>query len=140
MPEPKNDFEQWNKIKQQLNASERTTYIHEGDVWFCSIGKNIGHEQDGKNYYYERPVLIVCRFTADYFWGIPITSSARTGPYSMEIEFAGIKRVALLFHLRSYDRKRLGRRMGCIGCKQLETIRARLATLLTKQKTPLLGS
>ena len=84
------DFDDWNHLKQQLDLRENEKHIREGDIWFCSIGENVGHEQNGKNKYFERPILIVRKFTQDYFWAIPLTSVERTGPLSIKFHFNGI--------------------------------------------------
>ena len=125
-----NRFHEWGLLKQKLDTLPRNKLIREGDVWFCSVGKNIGHEEDGKNAFYERPVLIVRKFTADYFWGALLTSTIRTGPYSLNIHFQKTIRCALLFHLRSYDTKRLQRYAGTVSRESLKNIRRTLANFL----------
>jgi len=42
------DFDSWFRKKSEIeNQSERPNY-HEREVWWCSLGMNIGFEQDGK--------------------------------------------------------------------------------------------
>ncbi len=60
-------FESWNMQKRNIDAKERKLLFREGDVWWCSIGKNIGAEQDGKNEFFERPILIYKKFNQDQF-------------------------------------------------------------------------
>jgi mRNA-degrading endonuclease toxin of MazEF toxin-antitoxin module len=55
--------------------------FHEREVWYCSIGLNIGDEQDGKNNLLERPVLIVKKFNESLAWVLPATSVQKNGLY-----------------------------------------------------------
>ena len=53
------DFDSWNKEKKGLeNVGHDILSFHEREIWWCSIGINLGDEQDGKNELFERPVLI----------------------------------------------------------------------------------
>jgi mRNA interferase MazF len=51
------EFDQWNIKKQQLEkgVGYRNIYFNQGDVWWCSIGKNIGTESYGKGLDFRRP-------------------------------------------------------------------------------------
>ncbi len=133
------NFDEWNSLKKKLNSESSITNFREGDVWFCSIGNNVGHEQNGKNTFFERPVLIVRKFTKNYFWAIPLTSADRTGPYSFKFEFNGKERVGLLFHLRFYDRRRLQRKLGSVSQETLRKIK-QMSGFLLNQKTLFPGS
>jgi mRNA interferase MazF len=55
------NFEGWSKFKQKLDAHEtpRSLYFHEREIWWCSLGINVGSEFDGKNELFERPAVIV---------------------------------------------------------------------------------
>ncbi|MFH1145912.1 MAG: hypothetical protein V1707_03050 [bacterium] len=57
------DFFSWHEEKEKLEEIGYDTLLfREGEVWWCSIGLNLGHEQDGKNVFFERPVLVVKKF------------------------------------------------------------------------------
>jgi len=44
------NFDSWNEPKKLLHTSVKSNRLfHEGDIWWCSVGLNIGSEQDGKN-------------------------------------------------------------------------------------------
>lgn len=43
------NYDQWNNLKKQLEERKEMPSFHEGDVWWCSLGVNIGQEIDGKN-------------------------------------------------------------------------------------------
>src|SRR6266446_7685513 len=56
------DFPGWHRQKAQLHAQHQTPTFQEREIWWCSVGVNVGHEMDGKNQFYNRPVLIVRKF------------------------------------------------------------------------------
>ena len=68
------DFDTWNLQKKQINNKHRRITFHEREIWWCSLGLNIGFEQDGKNYLYERPVLVIRKFNKHTLWILPLTS------------------------------------------------------------------
>ena len=42
------DFTHWHAVKQQLNQQPPRTF-EEREVWWASVGANVGFEQDGKH-------------------------------------------------------------------------------------------
>ena len=74
------DFDIWNKQKKLLNIRNITNlYFSERQIWWCSIGCNIGSEIDGKHINFERPVLILKKVNKAQFIGIPLTSKKKIG-------------------------------------------------------------
>ena len=54
------NFEEWNTIKQKIDkATHIPPRINEGEVWWVSIGLNVGSEIYGKNKDFARPVVIL---------------------------------------------------------------------------------
>jgi hypothetical protein len=53
------DFPGWHRQKERLHAQHHTPTFQEREIWWCSVGVNVGHEMDGKNQFYNRPVLMV---------------------------------------------------------------------------------
>ena len=47
------DFDAWNKQKILLENTQRNISFHEREIWWCSLGLNIGDEQDRKNELFE---------------------------------------------------------------------------------------
>ena len=75
------NFDAWNEYKKELDAHRRNLIFRPGEVWFCSIGENIGREQNGKNNLFERPILIIKKFNREMFWGAPLTSKEHSGSW-----------------------------------------------------------
>ena len=44
------DFPGWHRQKEQLHAQHHTPTFQEREIWWCSVGVNIGHEMDGKHH------------------------------------------------------------------------------------------
>ena len=55
-------FIEWHCLKEVLQNKNTKVYFAEREVWYCSLGSNIGNEQDGKHQLFERPVLIYRKF------------------------------------------------------------------------------
>jgi len=123
------DFNNWNDKKKQLSGGNRV-YFHKGDVWFASIGKNIGDEEDGKHSTFERPILIVRKFNNNIFLGVPLTSNeVKEGKYYHKlISFSGS--IAILSQVRLFDAKRLVRLMGKIENEELKEIKIKLGKII----------
>jgi mRNA-degrading endonuclease toxin of MazEF toxin-antitoxin module len=131
----KKDFEGWNTLKQNLDNRQNTSVptIKEREIWWCSIGVNIGDEEDGYNELYNRPVLIVRKFNDRIFWGVAITTKTKADPHYFPIDLKGSKRCVMLSHLRLYDSKRLishRSKMGKLSPKQFEAVKRALKELL----------
>lgn len=112
--EYKKDFDNWNTLKKNLSIKKSSVFFHEREIWFCSLGKNIGYGEDGKNELFERPVLIIRKFNNDIFLAIPLTSSKKEGNYYHQYELSGKTYASILSQIRLLDRRRLSRKIGMI--------------------------
>src|SRR5437667_12897222 len=103
------DFEGWHTLKQNLDKRQDDSVpsIKEREIWWCSIGINVGNEEDGHNELYNRPVLIVRKFNEHIFWGVAMTTKGKEDPHYFPIDFKRRKQYLMLSHLRLYDTKRL---------------------------------
>jgi mRNA interferase MazF len=81
------DFPGWHRQKEQLHAQHHTPTFQEREIWWCSVGVNIGHEMDGKHHFYNRPVLIVRKFNPHIFFGVPLTTKITHNPYYFPMRF-----------------------------------------------------
>lgn len=104
------DFNDWHKLKTKLQETEDNLFFNVKDVWVCSVGLNLGDEEDGKNENYERPVLIIKKFNSKLFLALPITGSAKVNPYYYQFEYKGTPSSVILSQIRLLDKKRLLRK------------------------------
>lgn len=70
------DFDNWNKLKKLINSKVigDDFNFHAGDIWWTTLGLNVGKEMDGKNQTYERPVLILKVINRHTVYVLPLAS------------------------------------------------------------------
>ncbi|WP_439372678.1 type II toxin-antitoxin system PemK/MazF family toxin [Bradyrhizobium sp. DASA03120] len=101
------------------------------ELWWCSLGVNIGFEQDGSGKKYDRPVLILRGFSKETCLVIPLTTSVQQHPLRPSIGIVGGKEAhALLSQMRIIDSKRLIRKIGFLDKEIFETMRKAAKDLL----------
>lgn len=102
------DFINWIQYKIIIHNKPQLVSFKEREIWWCSIGINVGTEQDGKNQKFNRPVLIVKKFNNRQFWGIPLTTKQPKNNYFYyELKIKGKISYANLTQLRVLDVNRL---------------------------------
>ena len=74
------DFDGWNIRKKKIAKRQRTPWFREREVWWCSVGTNIGCEIDGKGKRFCRPVLVFLWISKNGFIGIPLTGKIKNIP------------------------------------------------------------
>ncbi len=116
------NFDSWSEQKKKLHAREREVFFHEREIWWCSLGVNIGFEQDGTNELFERPVLIIKKFNRDVLWVLPLTRTDKKNRYYMSITVGDNNSVVILSQFRLISAKRLQRYMHKIPKGQLKKI------------------
>ncbi len=120
------DYNNWNdrkKVLHKLDASQ--VYFRERQIWWCKIGLNVGYEQDGKDSWFERPVLILRKFNQFAFIGVPLSTSIENSRFRYRFNF-GIdnpENVALISQIRFFDGKRLNMKIGTCSKKDFSEIR-----------------
>lgn len=120
----KKDFQTWHKEKSEIDCGNKRTFFHEREVWWCSIGMNIGFEQDGKGSRFSRPVLILKGFSKEVFLAIPLTTKMKTGKYYHPINLNDdTNRNVILSQIRLLDAKRLQEKLATIDNKQFSEIK-----------------
>ena len=105
------DFDRWNEAKKEIERSTFDKFVHIREVWWCSLGLNIGREEDGNEDFFERPVLVLNKFNRDMVLIVPLTASPKRTPYHFCLPYNGTEVAAVLSQLRLVSTKRLKRRM-----------------------------
>ncbi|MCX6731630.1 MAG: type II toxin-antitoxin system PemK/MazF family toxin [Candidatus Parcubacteria bacterium] len=132
----KKDFQKWHKLKLEIEEKHKLPFFREREIWWCSLGANIGVEEDGKNELFERPVLVFRKFNREMFWGLPMTSKRKEGKFFFTLHFHEEERSAILSQIRTLSGKRLIRRIGKISENKFEKIEKAVISLI-KQNGPL---
>lgn len=113
----------WFRIAILLHFKKSKALFKEGEIWWCSIGMNVGIETYGKEPKFLRPVLVLKKFDASGFFGIPLTSHRKIGSWYVPITCGGIHGSAMLNQARIFDAKRLVIRMGALGDEHFKSIK-----------------
>ncbi|HEU0085883.1 MAG TPA: type II toxin-antitoxin system PemK/MazF family toxin [Candidatus Paceibacterota bacterium] len=106
-------FKSWTQLKIKIHFSQKEIYPKSREVWWVSLGQNIGVEINGKNNNFERPVLVLKVFNRWCVLVAPISSSIRNDQYC--IKFVNINReenIVNLSQVRVLSTKRLIRKIG----------------------------
>jgi mRNA interferase MazF len=124
-------FKEWHSVKEKLHKETKKTIVpKEREIYWVSVGVNIGHEQDGKGNVFSRPVLVIKRYNKNLFFGVPLSTQIKQGSFFFEFDFNGKKSNALIVQGRIYDTKRLENRMGMIPNETFNNLKKQLKELL----------
>ncbi len=125
-------FNEWNKRKKQIHARDKDVLFHEREIWWCSLGVNVGSEQDGVSRNFERPVLVVKNFNGQVLWVLPLTRTYKMANeyYFFLEEGEKGKSVVVLSQLRLISRKRLIRKIRTLEEGQFKSIVRKIKALL----------
>ncbi|MEX2410079.1 MAG: type II toxin-antitoxin system PemK/MazF family toxin [Candidatus Paceibacterota bacterium] len=124
-------FFKWNKLKIEINNKSKINfYFYEREVWWASLGKNIGFEQNGKNKTFERPVLIIKKFNKNVLWIIPFTSTLKSNKYYHNLKHNKESYSLILSQIRLISSKRLTRKIRRVPKKEFKIIKDKLKNFL----------
>lgn len=123
-------FIEWSKLKFKIHTSpDIDFYFREREIWWASIGQNIGSEQNGKNKDFERPVLILKKFNHKTFLAVPVSSKLGISPYHHTFSLDDKQYSANLSQIRTLSSKRLLRRIDKMLPEDFDKIAAILKNL-----------
>ena len=126
------DFDGWHGLKQKLDVRRSSPLFHEREIWWCSMGINIGFEVYGKGNVFTRPVLIVRKFSPSTFLGVPLSTKTKDNEYYYPITFKGKTTRAVFDQVRTMDGRRLADKIVKLPENQFDTIKAALLKKLAE--------
>ena len=121
--EMEKDFDRWSKKKQILDSREVSFGVYVGEIWWCSLGVNIGTEIDGKNEDYERPALILRHLSKDMVLVAPITNTEHKDIFSFPIKTHKVDSFLKLNQIRAVSTKRFSRFVDIVSRDQFIEIK-----------------
>ena len=132
------DFDDWNEQKKNIELNKlkinNKTKIKEGEIRWCRFGINIGYEIKGKGSYFNRPIIVVKKFSGDVFLGMPLTTKNHTGDWYYLLNHNEDKRWIILNQARVFDRNRLEEKIYEISNNELEKIKTKYCELILNAK------
>jgi mRNA interferase MazF len=106
-------FLEWIGLKERLHEKiSKAPYVNEGEIWWASLGENVGFEINGKSELFTRPVVIFRKLTHAYYLVVPVTTKIRSGSWYVPYLQGNLPVVACLQHVRSIDHRRLFSKVG----------------------------
>ena len=125
------EFDKWNEIKKLIHKEGMDKLYCAREVWWCSLGVNIGFEQDGTGGDNQRPVLILKGFSKHVCIVVPLTASTKKNPYHIAIgEIDGRNAFAIISQVRLVDTKRLVNKVSMVDVDLFNKIRKAIKDLL----------
>jgi mRNA-degrading endonuclease toxin of MazEF toxin-antitoxin module len=125
------DFDRWNRHKKQLDSGAKRPFYHPREIWWCSVGVNVGNEIDGTGKEHDRPVLVLRPFNAETFFGVALVGHARAGRFYFPLGTVNDREaVANLSQARLFDTKRLIRKLATLDERTYRQVTKALALTL----------
>ncbi len=101
-------FFEWIGIKEKLHSIiHKPPYVSGGEIWWASLGENIGSEINGKNRQFSRPVIILRKLSNGFYIVIPLTTQIHYGTWYVNFKQKGVEMSACLHQVRSIDYRRV---------------------------------
>ncbi|MCF7865483.1 MAG: type II toxin-antitoxin system PemK/MazF family toxin [Candidatus Pacebacteria bacterium] len=118
MRDVENTFLEWSEKKKQIDSRDnKPPFLKECEIWWCSVGKNIGVEINGKGDLFARPILVLKKLSATVFIGIPFTTKFKEGTWFYSFLYKNKFITANLSQIRMFDYRRLVNKHGEIDEK-----------------------
>ena len=130
---------EWTKLKCRIQITPDTRpYFKEREIWWASIGANIGTELNGKNELFDRPALIIKKFNAEMLWILPMTTTDKVNKYYLPTAHAPGQKLAkvVLSQIRTISSKRLIKKQRTLPDTEFDAVLEKLQELLKKVDPP----
>lgn len=102
-------------LKEKLHQKQhRAPHVSEGEVWWVSLGENVGSEINGKSDLFSRPVIIYRKLAHGFYFVIPTTSQLKSGSWFVGFLQRGKAMTACLHQARAIDYRRLSSKLGTL--------------------------
>ena len=106
-------FTEWIGLKEKLhNKEHKVPHVSEGEIWWASVGENIGSEINGKSGLFSRPVIIYKKLSHSFYFIIPTTTQEKTGSWFINFKQHGKVMTACLHQAKSMDYRRFSSKLG----------------------------
>ncbi len=126
-------FLEWIGLKEKLDSIiHRPPFVSEGEVWWASLGENVGYEINGKSKDFTRPVLVFRKLSSGFYFVIPLTTQVHIGSWYVNYKQAGKDITACLHQARAIDYRRLHRRLGEVDQMDFQRVQGGFQKLYLK--------
>ncbi len=123
-------FFEWIGLKERLhNSTHVPPMVSQREIWWASLGENVGSEINGKNNLFSRPVIIFKKLAHGFYFVIPTTTQQKTGSWYVPFQHQEKNMAACLHQVRAIDYRRLSSRLGQIDGDDFKRIKEAFAKL-----------
>lgn len=123
-------FLEWIGIKEKLhNNNSKPPLVSERDLWWVSLGENVGSEMNGKSGLFSRPALVIKKLSHGFYLIAPTTTKPHEGNWYVKFKQMGREMFVCLHQIRAIDHRRLSNRLGIIDEEDFKRIKAAFAEL-----------
>ncbi|MFA6392777.1 MAG: type II toxin-antitoxin system PemK/MazF family toxin [Candidatus Paceibacterota bacterium] len=117
-------FLEWIGLKEKLhNKESRPPFVSEGDIWWISLGENVGSEINGKSEIFTRPGIIYKKLSHSFYLIIPTTTKDKRGSWYVGFIHKNIEMFACLHQVRVVDYRRLFSKLGTLDGEDFKKVR-----------------
>lgn len=123
-------FLEWIGLKERLhNKAPKVPHVKEGEIWWVSIGENIGSELNGKSYQFSRPMIVLKKLSHSFYYCVPTSTKIKNGSWYVPLRQKEIQMVACLHQSRSIDYRRLYSKLGQLDETDMRRVREQFGKL-----------
>ncbi len=131
------EFDKWIEKKKEYHFQENPPpQFKENDIWWTSIGVNVGYEEDGKHDKFIRPVLVLKKFNRELFLGIPMSTKIKNNRYYIEVTIAERVVSVLISQIRVFSAKRLQDKLAELDTKDFEKVKNEVVKMISFSSLP----
>lgn len=123
------DFDSWNTVKKGINREARLPIYKQGDIWWASVGQNVGSESFGKHELYMRPVLVLKKLSAYMCIAVPLSTQPKSGSWFVEITIRGEKQYALIYQTKAMSVYRFQNRIAQLDETDMQKVKVGIKEL-----------
>ncbi len=124
------DFDAWNAKKKTLDTNKRDLLFKEGEIWWCSLGVNVGEEVYGKGQDFRRPVVVLRKLSHNSCIVMPTSTQKREGSWYHYLHVQNKDRWVLMHQVRFISANRLYIRESALSEDELNELKKSATKLL----------
>ncbi len=118
-------FDDWIQQKCKLdNLNHKPPHVSEGDIWWTSVGENIGSEVNGKSELFSRPVIILKKLAHGFYFVVPTSTKEKIGSWYIPYRHQEINNVACLHQSRAIDHRRIMSKIGTLDDSDFSRVKS----------------
>jgi|SaaInlV_100m_DNA_6_1039743.scaffolds.fasta_scaffold04889_3 hypothetical protein len=124
------DFDNWNKLKKEIENESKNIIIKEWEIWWTHIWLNIKSESCWKWNKFRRPVLVMKKLSHTNCIIVPLSTQIKKWTWFANYNIEGIEYTALLYQIRMMHTNRFYVKETKLNYRIFNIIKKKLKKLL----------